>query len=84
LEGVGFQVAVVQRLVGAGGAGDDHGLDGQAVLLGDLRHHFQHIPFLNDQIKQRSYKLVPVANTLISPIAFYSKKYKSLKDLPDG
>ncbi|MBB1186266.1 MetQ/NlpA family ABC transporter substrate-binding protein, partial [Klebsiella pneumoniae] len=37
---------------------------------------FQHIPFLNDQIKQRGYKLVPVANTLISPIAFYSKKYK--------
>ena len=27
---------------------------------------------------------MPVANTLISPIAFYSKKYKSLQDLPPG
>ena len=40
LEGVGFQVAVVQRLVGTGGAGDHHRLDSQAVLLGDPRHHF--------------------------------------------
>ncbi|MGP1614613.1 MAG: MetQ/NlpA family ABC transporter substrate-binding protein, partial [Pollutimonas bauzanensis] len=36
------------------------------------------------QVKQRGYKIVAVANTLISPIAFYSTKYKSLKDLPDG
>lgn len=57
----------------------------EALNNGDLEANaFQHIPFLNDQIKQRGYKLVPVANTLISPIAFYSKKYKSLKDLPDG
>lgn len=57
----------------------------EALNNGDLNANaFQHIPFLNDQIKQRGYKLVPVANTLISPIAFYSKKYKSLKDLPDG
>ncbi|WP_447920719.1 MetQ/NlpA family ABC transporter substrate-binding protein [Achromobacter aegrifaciens] len=57
----------------------------EALNNGDLNANaFQHIPFLNDQIKQRGYKLVPVANTLISPIAFYSKKYKSLKELPDG
>lgn len=57
----------------------------EALNNGDLEANaFQHIPFLNDQIKQRGYKLVPVANTLISPIAFYSKKYKSLKELPDG
>ena len=57
----------------------------EALNNGDLNANaFQHIPFLNDQIKQRGYKLVPVANTLISPIAFYSRKYKSLKELPDG
>ena len=57
----------------------------EALNNGDLEANaFQHIPFLKDQIKQRGYKLVPVANTLISPIAFYSKKYKSLKDLPPG
>nr|WP_313622891.1 MetQ/NlpA family lipoprotein [Achromobacter sp.] len=57
----------------------------EALNNGDLEANaFQHIPFLNDQIKQRGYKLVSVANTLISPIAFYSNKYKSLKELPDG
>ena len=57
----------------------------EALNNGDLEANaFQHIPFLKDQIKQRGYKLVPVANTLISPIAFYSKKYKSLQDLPPG
>ena len=57
----------------------------EALNNGDLEaNSFQHIPFLKDQIKQRGYKLVPVANTLISPIAFYSKKYKSLQDLPPG
>ena len=57
----------------------------EALNNGDLEaNSFQHIPFLRDQIKQRGYKLSIVGNTIISPIAFYSKKYKSLKDLPDG
>ncbi|MFL9925319.1 MetQ/NlpA family lipoprotein [Herbaspirillum lusitanum] len=57
----------------------------EALNNGDLdANAFQHIPFLRDQIKQRGYKLSIVGNTYISPIAFYSKKYKSLKDLPDG
>ncbi|AHC48498.1 Methionine ABC transporter substrate-binding protein [Achromobacter xylosoxidans NBRC 15126 = ATCC 27061] len=57
----------------------------EALNNGDLdANAFQHIPFLNDQIRQRGYKLVSVANTLISPIAFYSKKYKSLQALPEG
>jgi|SRR5450830_230179 len=57
----------------------------EALNNGDLdANSFQHVPFLRDQIKQRGYKLSAVGNTYISPIAFYSKKYKSLKDLPDG
>ncbi len=57
----------------------------EALNNGDLNANaFQHIPFLNDQIKQRGYKLVSVANTLISPIAFYSRKYKSLNELPEA
>lgn len=57
----------------------------EALNNGDLdANSFQHIPFLKDQIKQRGYKLVSVANTLISPIAFYSQKYKSLESLPEG
>ncbi|MFX6760153.1 MetQ/NlpA family ABC transporter substrate-binding protein, partial [Acinetobacter baumannii] len=56
-----------------------------ALNNGDLdANAFQHIPFLRDQIKQRGYKLATVGNTLISPIAFYSRKYKSLEALPVG
>ncbi|KAJ8137752.1 hypothetical protein OY671_009035, partial [Metschnikowia pulcherrima] len=54
----------------------------EALNNGDSEANaFQHIPFSNDQIKQRGYKSVPVANTSISPIAFYSKKYKSSQDI---
>jgi D-methionine transport system substrate-binding protein len=57
----------------------------EALNNGDLEaNSFQHIPFLRDQNQQRGYKLVAVGDTYISPIAFYSKKYKSFKDLPDG
>lgn len=57
----------------------------EALNNGDLdANAFQHIPFLRDQIKQRGYKIVDVGHTLISPIAFYSKKYKSLETLPAG
>lgn len=57
----------------------------EALNNGDLdANSFQHIPFLRDQVKQRGYKIVAVADTLISPVAFYSKKYKSLEALPAG
>ncbi|WP_020205041.1 MULTISPECIES: MetQ/NlpA family ABC transporter substrate-binding protein [Cupriavidus] len=57
----------------------------EALNNGDLdANAFQHKPFLRDQVTQRGYKIVAVADTLISPIAFYSKKYKSLEALPAG
>ncbi|QRQ84651.1 MetQ/NlpA family ABC transporter substrate-binding protein [Cupriavidus oxalaticus] len=57
----------------------------EALNNGDLdANAFQHIPFLRDQIRQRGYTIVNVADTLISPIAFYSRKVKSLEALPNG
>ncbi|GMG93075.1 MetQ/NlpA family lipoprotein [Cupriavidus metallidurans] len=57
----------------------------EALNNGDLdANSFQHIPFLRDQIRQRGYKIVNVGTTLISPIAFYSRKVKSLEALPNG
>lgn len=57
----------------------------EALNNGDLdANSFQHIPFLRDQVKQRGYKIVSVGDTYISPIGFYSKKYKSLEALPEG
>jgi len=57
----------------------------EALNNGDLdANSFQHIPFLRDQIRQRGYKIANVGDTLISPIAFYSRKVKSLEALPNG
>jgi len=56
-----------------------------ALDAGDLdANSFQHQPYLDSQIRQRGYKLVSVGLTYISPIAVYSKKLKSLNDLPQG
>lgn len=57
----------------------------EALNSGELQADaFQHIPFYRDQVRQRGYKLAIVGNTYLSPLAFYSKKYKSLRDLPNG
>ncbi len=56
-----------------------------ALDAGDLdANGFQHQPFLDSQIRQRGYKIVNVGLTYTSPMGFYSKKYRSLKDLPEG
>jgi D-methionine transport system substrate-binding protein len=56
-----------------------------ALDAGDLdANSFQHQPYLDSQIKQRGYKLVTAGLTYISPLGVYSKKLKSLKDLPQG
>ncbi|MCG1048014.1 MULTISPECIES: MetQ/NlpA family ABC transporter substrate-binding protein [Mycetohabitans] len=56
-----------------------------ALDAGDLdANGFQHQPFLDSQVKQRGYKIVNVGLTYVSPMGFYSKKFKSLKDLPEG
>lgn len=56
-----------------------------ALDSGDLdANSFQHQPYLEGQIKQRGYKIVNVGLTYISPMAVYSKKYKSLDQLPQG
>ena len=39
--------------------------------------------YLDQQIKDRNYKITAVGNTFIYPIAGYSKKL-DLADLPDG
>ncbi|WP_028227704.1 MetQ/NlpA family ABC transporter substrate-binding protein [Paraburkholderia ferrariae] len=56
-----------------------------ALDSGDLdANSFQHQPYLDSQVKQRGYKIVSAGLTYISPIGVYSKKLKSLSDLPQG
>ncbi|MDH2384336.1 MetQ/NlpA family ABC transporter substrate-binding protein [Bradyrhizobium sp. CER78] len=45
---------------------------------------FQHVPFLEFSVKNAGYKLVPVAPAFSTPFGLYSKKYKSIPDLPDN
>lgn len=64
---------------------NDYVLPNEALSKGDIDvNAFQHKPYLDQQIKDRGYKLVPVGNTFVYPIAGYSKKIKSLTELQDG
>jgi D-methionine transport system substrate-binding protein len=45
---------------------------------------FQHRPYLEAQVKDRGYHLVPVGNTFIFPLAGYSKKIGELDRLAEG
>ncbi|MFS1563784.1 MAG: MetQ/NlpA family lipoprotein [Candidatus Arsenophonus phytopathogenicus] len=64
---------------------NDFVLPNESLDKGDIDLNvFQHKPYLEQQIKDRNYKLVAVGNTFIYPIAAYSKKIKSVEQLPDG
>lgn len=54
---------------------NDYVLPNEALSKGDIDlNAFQHKPYLDQQIKDRGYKLTSVANTFVYPIAGYSKK----------
>lgn len=56
-----------------------------ALASGDLdANSYQHLPFLQQQIKDRGYKFAPVGYTVTYPIGIYSKKVKNLNDLKEG
>lgn len=45
---------------------------------------FQTVPYLEQESKDRGYKLAIIGNTLVWPIAAYSKKIKNISELQDG
>jgi D-methionine transport system substrate-binding protein len=56
-----------------------------ALAQGDLdANSYQHHPYLDNSNKERGYHLVAIAQTVTFPIGIYSKKLKSLADLPAG
>ncbi|MGL5384546.1 MAG: MetQ/NlpA family lipoprotein [Serratia sp. (in: enterobacteria)] len=64
---------------------NDYVLPNEALSKGDIDvNAFQHKPYLDQQIKDRGYKLVSVGNTFVYPIAGYSKKIKSIDELQEG
>lgn len=52
---------------------------------GDIdANYFQHQPFLSNAIKEAAYKIKPIAHGIATHVGLYSKKYKSLQDVPNG
>ncbi|MFB6467513.1 MetQ/NlpA family ABC transporter substrate-binding protein [Cytobacillus sp. Hz8] len=63
----------------------DYILPNQALESKELdANYFQHIPYLEGQIAENGYDFVNAGGIHIEPIGIYSKKYKSLDDLPTG
>lgn len=42
----------------------------------------QHLPYLEETVKAKGFKLAPIGKTFIYPMGLYSNKIKSLADLP--
>ena len=56
-----------------------------SLASGDIDvNYFQHIPFLENANAAGGFHLVPYAKGVINNVGLYSKKYKSLEQLPVG
>ncbi|HFL3590972.1 TPA: MetQ/NlpA family ABC transporter substrate-binding protein [Clostridioides difficile] len=64
---------------------DDYVLPNTALDEGSLdANFFQHVPFLEETVKEKGYKLTYTSKVHIEPMGFYSEKVKSLDELKDG
>lgn len=64
---------------------NDYTQPNESLARGEIdANAFQHLPYLENQIKQNGYKIVPVGYTGVWPIGLYSKKHAKTADLPDG
>ena len=63
----------------------DYVLPNQDLDSGELdANYFQHIPYLENSIKENNFDFVNAGGVHIEPIGIYSKKYKTLDELPKG
>jgi D-methionine transport system substrate-binding protein len=63
----------------------DYVVPNQALADGDLDvNSFQHQPYLDNQVADRGYDLVSIAQTVNFPMGIYSEKLTSLDALEDG
>lgn len=64
---------------------EDYYTPNRAVSDGDYdANFFQHVPFFDNEKKENGYKISNVAGIHIEPFGFYSKKFKSVEELPEG
>ncbi|WP_044338173.1 MetQ/NlpA family ABC transporter substrate-binding protein [Rossellomorea aquimaris] len=63
----------------------DYILPNKDLDNGDIdANYFQHVPYLESQKAEHGYDFENAGGIHIEPIGVYSKKYKSLEDLPEG
>lgn len=63
----------------------DYALPNRALVDGDLdANYFQHKPYLDEEVAGQGYKLYAFEGVHIEPIALFSKKVKSVDELPEG
>jgi D-methionine transport system substrate-binding protein len=63
----------------------DYVVPNQALDAGELEaNSFQNQPYLDNQVKDRGFKLVSAGLTVNFPLGIYSAKYKDWAQVPDG
>ena len=61
----------------------DYNLPNRALNSGNIDANiFQHIPFLEQQVKEFGYHISAIAKTFLYPMGLFSRKIKTLKALP--
>jgi len=64
---------------------EDYNMPNRALANKEVdANFFQHIPFLDEQIKQFGYSIESLAKIELEPMGIYSKKLHSLNDLQTG
>ena len=64
---------------------NDYTQPNEALERGEIdANAFQHQPYLDNQLKTQGYHIVRVGYTAVWPIGLYSKKHKSVAELPEG
>lgn len=74
-QGINLKISVV----------DDYNIPNRLLSEKEVdANFFQHVPFMENQIKNFGYKIECYARIHLEPMALYSRKYKSLAEIPDG
>ncbi|MCH8646321.1 MetQ/NlpA family ABC transporter substrate-binding protein [Staphylococcus lugdunensis] len=64
---------------------NDYKVPNKLLDKGDVdANFFQHVPYLKAERKSHGYKIEEVGKVFTTPMGVYSKKYKHIKDIPDG
>lgn len=64
---------------------DDYNLPNRSLANFETdANFFQHLPFLEEQVKHFNYPIISIAKVEIEPMGVYSKKITSLSDLKEG